>query len=66
MLKSEVSRSYGRSLDSTRAMLLQHQEFHDAIVRLLTPCQQEVLLLAYMNGYYDWPRGKTGEELAGE
>ncbi|MDS0476858.1 bacterio-opsin activator domain-containing protein [Natrinema sp. 1APR25-10V2] len=46
--------------------LFQKQEFHEAIVRLLTPRQHEALMLAYTNGYYDWPRGKTGEELAAE
>lgn len=46
--------------------IFQRQELHDAVTRLLTPRQHEVLLLAYTNGYYDWPRGKTGEELADE
>ena len=46
--------------------LFQRQELHDAVTRLLTPRQHEVLLLAYANGYYDWPRGKSGEELADE
>lgn len=41
----------------------QRRAFHDAATRLLTPRRHEVLLLAYANGYYDWPRGKTGEEL---
>ena len=44
----------------------QRQAFHETATRLLTPRQHEVLLLAYANGYYDWPRGKTGEELADE
>lgn len=46
--------------------LFQRQELHETLTRLLTARQHEVLLLAYMNGYYDWPRGKTGEELADE
>lgn len=46
--------------------IFQRRELHDAITQLLTPRQHEVLLLAYTNGYYDWPRGKTGEELADE
>lgn len=46
--------------------IFQRQELHDAITRVLTPRQHEVLLLAYTNGYYDWPRGTTGEELADE
>ncbi|WP_254525611.1 bacterio-opsin activator domain-containing protein [Natrinema caseinilyticum] len=46
--------------------LFQRREFYDAIVRKLTSRQHEVLLLAYTNGYYDWPRERTGEELAAE
>ena len=46
--------------------VFQRQELHNAVTRLLTPRQHEVLLLAYTNGYYDWPRGKSGEELADE
>lgn len=33
---------------------------------MLTQRQHEALLLAYMNGFYDWPRNITGEELAAE
>ncbi|MDQ2050733.1 bacterio-opsin activator domain-containing protein [Natronolimnohabitans sp. A-GB9] len=46
--------------------LFQRQELADAVSRLLTPRQHEVLLFAYSNGYYEWPRKKTGEELADE
>lgn len=42
------------------------QKLHDTITRLLTPRQHEVLLHAYTNGFYEWPRETTGEELAGE
>ncbi|ELY57001.1 helix-turn-helix domain-containing protein [Natronolimnohabitans innermongolicus] len=46
--------------------LFQRRDLSDAVETLLTPRQREVLLFAYANGYYDWPRGKTGEELAAE
>ncbi|WP_254532953.1 bacterio-opsin activator domain-containing protein [Natrinema gelatinilyticum] len=48
------------------ASLFQRREFYNTIVRELTPRQHEVVLLAYTNGYYDWPREQTGEELAAE
>ena len=35
-----------------------------AVLDRLTPRQQEVLQLAYRSGYFEMPRGQTGEELA--
>ncbi|WP_408960357.1 bacterio-opsin activator domain-containing protein [Natrinema sp. 74] len=46
--------------------LFQRQDLRDAITRLLTPRQHEALMLAFANGYYDWPRDHSGEELAAE
>lgn len=37
---------------------------HDRIVENLTDRQETALRLAYYGGYFDWPRGSTGEELA--
>lgn len=46
--------------------LFQQRELYEAILGMLTPRQHEALLLAYVNGFYDWPREITGEELAAE
>ena len=46
--------------------LFQQQKLYECVIGLLTPRQHEALLLAYMNGFYDWPRETTGEELAAE
>ncbi|MXV61836.1 bacterio-opsin activator [Natronorubrum sp. JWXQ-INN-674] len=50
----------------TPVPLFQRKELQEAVTRLFTPRQREVLVLAYTNGYYDWPRENTGEELAAE
>jgi hypothetical protein len=42
------------------------REFEDAISALLTARQREVLMTAYDAGYFEWPRGADGEELAAE
>lgn len=42
------------------------REFQRAVEDLLTPRQREALRLAYVRGYFDWPRGKSGEEVADE
>ncbi|WP_227354439.1 bacterio-opsin activator domain-containing protein [Haladaptatus salinisoli] len=39
-------------------------QFRDALDRRLTDRQRAVLMAAYHGGYFDWPRGSTGEELA--
>lgn len=46
--------------------LFTRREFQRALDDLLTPRQREVMLAAYVGGYYDWPRGKSGEEVAAE
>ncbi|MFH5798896.1 bacterio-opsin activator domain-containing protein [Haladaptatus sp. CMAA 1911] len=38
--------------------------FRDSLDDRLTERQRTVLMTAYRAGYYDWPRGSTGEELA--
>ncbi|WP_082837872.1 bacterio-opsin activator domain-containing protein [Haladaptatus sp. R4] len=38
--------------------------FRDTLEDRLTERQRTVLTTAYRAGYYDWPRGSTGEELA--
>lgn len=40
------------------------REFGRAIENQLTPRQSEVLRAAYAEGYYDWPREKSGAEVA--
>lgn len=39
-------------------------EFQKELGERLTPRQHSVLQAAYHAGYFDWPRGSTGEELA--
>ncbi|RQG97868.1 bacterio-opsin activator domain-containing protein [Natrarchaeobius chitinivorans] len=46
--------------------LFHQQELYESVIDLLTPRQHEALLLAYMNGFYEWPRETTGEQLADE
>lgn len=46
--------------------LLSAEAFQRALRTNLTDRQREVLSAAYEAGYYDRPRRKTGEELAGE
>lgn len=46
--------------------LFRQEDVHNVIEEVLTPRQHEVLVAAYAGGYYDWPREKTGEELAEE
>lgn len=55
-----------RRQQSYSVPLFQRREIHEAVLGLLTPRQHEALLLAYVNGFYDWPREITGEELADE
>lgn len=38
--------------------------FRDSVTGRLTDRQQEVLQIAYLRGFFDWPREVTGEELA--
>lgn len=42
------------------------RELEAALESELTDRQREILLAAHEAGYYDWPREKTGEELAEE
>jgi predicted DNA binding protein len=42
------------------------REFQRALDDLLTPRQREALRVAYVCGYFDWPRAKSGEEVADE
>ena len=46
--------------------LFRQQELYETVIGVLTPRQHEALLLAYVNGFYEWPRETTGEELAAE
>ncbi|WP_343162634.1 bacterio-opsin activator domain-containing protein [Natronolimnobius sp. AArcel1] len=46
--------------------LFRRQKLYETALSSLTPRQHEALFLAYMNGFYDWPRKATGEELAAE
>ncbi|RKD94660.1 bacterio-opsin activator domain-containing protein [Halopiger aswanensis] len=46
--------------------LFQQRELYETVMGMLTSRQHEALLLAYVNGFYDWPRKTTGEELAAE
>jgi HTH-type transcriptional regulator, bacterioopsin transcriptional activator and related proteins len=39
-------------------------QFRDALDRRLTDRQRTALMAAYHGGYFDWPRGSTGKELA--
>ena len=42
------------------------REFEQAVEERLTDRQREVLEAAFVAGYFDWPRGKSGEEVAAE
>lgn len=46
--------------------LFTRREFQRALDELLTPRQREVVVAAYVGGYYDWPRQKSGEAIAAE
>ncbi|WP_435182013.1 bacterio-opsin activator domain-containing protein [Halorussus sp. AFM4] len=48
------------------APLFTRREFQRAVDEALTPRQREVVVAAYAGGYYDWPRRKSGEEIAAE
>jgi len=41
-------------------------DFRERIRERLTPRQQTVLQMAYFGGYYEQPRHRTGDELAGQ
>lgn len=43
---------------------LSQQAFGTAILDALTDRQQEILQTAYHSGYFEWPRERTGEEVA--
>lgn len=43
-----------------------HRRFKHALEELLTDRQTEVLQAAHEAGYYEWPRGRTAEELAAD
>lgn len=42
------------------------REFAAAVSERLTDRQREVVKAAFVAGYFDWPRGKSGEEVAEE
>lgn len=44
--------------------LRSRQTFGAELEELLTDRQLEVLRTAYLNGYFEWPRANTGEEIA--
>lgn len=46
--------------------LFTSREFRDTISTILTSRQREVLMTAYDAGYFEWPRGKDGEEIAAD
>ncbi|MFC6785259.1 bacterio-opsin activator domain-containing protein [Halobaculum halobium] len=46
--------------------LLSRGTLHRTLAERLTDRQREVLRTAFEAGYYDWPRGCTGEEVAAE
>ncbi|WP_264781665.1 bacterio-opsin activator domain-containing protein [Haladaptatus sp. T7] len=46
--------------------LFSHRELQMAMNKTLTTRQHEALLAAYAGGYFDWPRKKSGEEVAAE
>lgn len=46
--------------------LFTHRELAQGVEERLTDRQQEVLTVAHENGYYDWPREVSGEDLAAE
>lgn len=46
--------------------LILERQFHDALEGALTDRQQQVLQAAYVNGYFERPRERTGRELAAE
>lgn len=58
-LERKRQQPYGTPMFSPR-------ELESALEDELTDRQREVLLAAHRAGYYDWPRGKTAEELADE
>jgi DNA-binding CsgD family transcriptional regulator len=49
-----------------RTPIFSQRELRDGVEDQLTDRQREVLTTAYEAGYYTWPRGITGEELAEE
>ncbi|NEU58065.1 bacterio-opsin activator domain-containing protein [Halorussus sp. MSC15.2] len=52
-----------RQKDRTSPMFTR-REFETIVEERLTPRQREVLRAAFDEGYFDWPRGKSGEEIA--
>jgi HTH-type transcriptional regulator, bacterioopsin transcriptional activator and related proteins len=40
------------------------RELHDVLADRLTDKQRAALEASYFAGYFDWPRGHTGEEIA--
>ncbi|MHB9285601.1 bacterio-opsin activator domain-containing protein [Halobacteriales archaeon Cl-PHB] len=46
--------------------LFSHRQFADALEAHLSARQLEVLLAAYRAGFYEWPRDRSGVELAGD
>ncbi|GAB3036317.1 bacterio-opsin activator domain-containing protein [Natronobiforma cellulositropha] len=57
----EVSLLARREGDRTR---VSHRDFRSALAERLTEKQRLVLETAYVNGYFEWPRERTGEEIA--
>lgn len=47
-----------------RTPLFSHRELLQGLEERLTDRQQEILAAAHENGYYEWPRDTSGEEIA--
>jgi len=56
----------GEREQATVTPMFGHRTFQGTIEQRLTERQQEVLLAAHEAGYYEWPRDRTSESLAGE
>ncbi|WP_459883723.1 bacterio-opsin activator domain-containing protein [Halostagnicola bangensis] len=63
-LEDEVSNTELITRRSERSPRDQSGRFEDRLEKGLTERQRQTLETAYYNGYFDWPRERTGEEIA--